>query len=122
MDKKFSTAIAGAVMLVCLNAGAAPAVKAGPADAQFKAIYTQEWKWRLSQKQEDGEDDDDSGVSPSLPRIDLATQNNRLAYWQGVMKKLDGIKEAAFRAGAHQLPGVQGADCRLHRRPAVPRI
>jgi hypothetical protein len=66
-------------MLVCLNAAAAaPAVKAGPADAQFKAIYTQEWKWRLSQKQEDGEDDDDSGVSPSLPRIDLATQNNRL--------------------------------------------
>ncbi|MYM67805.1 DUF885 family protein [Pseudoduganella sp. FT55W] len=100
MEKKFSTAIAGAVMLVCLNAAAAtaPAVKAGPADAQFKAIYTQEWKWRLSQKQEDGEDDDDSGVSPSLPRIDVATQNNRLAYWQGVMKKLDGIKESKLSA------------------------
>jgi len=96
MDKKFVTAIAGACMLLCLGASAAttPAVKPGPSDAQLKAIYTQEWKWRLSQKMEDGEDDDDSGVSVSLPRIDVATQNKRLAYWQGVMKKLDGIKEA----------------------------
>jgi uncharacterized protein (DUF885 family) len=95
MEKKFSTAIAGACMLLCLGASAAtPAVKAGPSDAQFKAVYTQEWKWRLSQKMEDGEDDDDSGVSVSLPRVDLATQNKRLAYWQDVMKKLDGIKEA----------------------------
>jgi hypothetical protein len=78
MDKKFSTAIAGAACWFASTPPLRPAVKAGPADAQFKAIYTQEWKWRLSQKQEDGEDDDDSGVSPSLPRIDLATQNNRL--------------------------------------------
>jgi uncharacterized protein (DUF885 family) len=101
MDKKFSTAIAGACMLLCLGsaaAAAAPAVKAGPSDAQFKTIYTQEWKWRSSQKQEDGEDDDDSGVSPSLPRIDVATQNKRLAYWQGVMDKLNGIKEASLSA------------------------
>ncbi|MYM31276.1 DUF885 family protein [Duganella sp. CY15W] len=100
MEKKFSAAIAGACMLLCLGAAnaAATAVKAAPADAQFKAIYTQEWKWRLSQKQEDGEDDDDSGVSPALPRIDLATQNSRTAYWQGVMKKLEGIKESKLSA------------------------
>nr|WP_315250576.1 DUF885 family protein [uncultured Duganella sp.] len=100
MEKKFSTAIAGACLLLCLSAAnaAAPAVKPGPSDAQFKAVYTQEWKWRTSQKQEDGEDDDDSGVSSSLPKIDAATQNQRLAYWQGVMKKLDGIKEARLSA------------------------
>lgn len=100
MEKKFRTAIAGACLLLCLSAAqaAAPAVKPGPADAQFKALYTQEWKWRISQKQEDGEDDDNSGVSPSLPRIDAATQNKRLAYWQDVMKKLDGIKEARLSA------------------------
>jgi len=98
MEKKFNAAIAGACMLLCLNAAAAtPAAKAGPADAQFKALYTQEWKWRISQKQEEDEDDD-NGVSASLPRIDVATQNQRLAYWQGVMKKLDGISQDKLSA------------------------
>ncbi|CAN7442519.1 MULTISPECIES: DUF885 domain-containing protein [Duganella] len=102
MDKKFSAAIAGACMLLALGAAdaasAAPAaVKPGAADARFKAIYTQEWKWRISQKQEEDEDDD-NGVSPSLPRIDVATQKQRLAYWQGVMKKLDGIPQDKLSA------------------------
>lgn len=98
MEKKFNAAIAGACMLLCLNAAAAtPVAKAGPADAQFKALYTQEWKWRISQKQEEDEDDD-NGVSASLPRIDVATQNQRLAYWQGVMKKLDGISQDKLSA------------------------
>jgi len=98
MEKKFSAAIAGACMLLCLGAAAAaPVVKAGPADAQFKAIYTQEWKWRISQKQEEDEDDD-NGVSASLPRIDVATQKQRLAYWLGVMKKLDGISQDKLSA------------------------
>jgi uncharacterized protein (DUF885 family) len=98
MEKKFNAAIAGACMLLCLGAAAAaPVVKAGPADAQFKALYTQEWKWRISQKQEEDEDDD-NGVSASLPRIDVATQNQRLAYWQGVMKKLDGIAQDKLSA------------------------
>ncbi|NGZ83609.1 DUF885 domain-containing protein [Duganella aceris] len=94
MEKKFNAAIVGACMLLCLGAAnaAAPVAKAGPVDAQFKAIYTQEWKWRISQKQEEDEDDD-NGVSATLPRIDLATQKQRLAYWQGVMKKLDGIAQ-----------------------------
>jgi uncharacterized protein (DUF885 family) len=101
MEKKFNAAIVGACMLLCLNASAATAAaavsKAGPADAQFKALYTQEWKWRISQKQEDDEDSD-SGVSTSLPRIDKATQDQRQAYWQNVMKKLDGIQESRLSA------------------------
>jgi uncharacterized protein (DUF885 family) len=102
MEKKFNAAIAGACMLLCLGAtsaanATATVAKAGPADAQFKAIYTQEWKWRISQKQEEDEDDD-NGVSSSLPRIDVATQNNRLSYWQGVMKKLDGISQDKLSA------------------------
>ena len=101
MDKKFSAAIAGACMLLAVGAAdiasAAPAIKPGPADAQFKAIYTQEWKWRISQKQEEDEDDD-NGVSASLPRIDVATQNKRLAYWRDVMKKLDGVPQDRLSA------------------------
>jgi uncharacterized protein (DUF885 family) len=102
MNTKLSAAVAGACMLLSIGAvqvtqAAAPGGKAGPADAQFKAIYTQEWAWRLSQKQEEDEDDD-SGVSPSLPRIDVATQNKRLAYWQDVMKKLDGVSQDKLSA------------------------
>jgi uncharacterized protein (DUF885 family) len=98
MDKKFSAAIAGACMLLAIgSAAAAPVVKPGAADARFKAIYTQEWTWRISQKQEEDEDDD-NGVSSSLPRIDVATQKQRLAYWQGVMKKLDGIPQDKLSA------------------------
>ena len=106
MEKKFGAVIAGACMVLSLNAAfaatpatpaTAPAAKAGPADAQFKTIYTQEWTWRLGQKMEEGEDDEKGG-STTLPRIDPATQQKRLAYWQDVMKKLDGIKQDKLSA------------------------
>lgn len=106
MEKKFGAVIAGACMVLSLNAAfaatpatppAAPAAKAGPADAQFKTIYTQEWSWRLGQKMEEGEDDEKGG-STTLPRIDPVTQQKRLAYWQDVMKKLDGIKQDKLSA------------------------
>jgi uncharacterized protein (DUF885 family) len=101
MEKKFGAVIAGACMVLSLNAAiaaTAPAVKAGPADTQFKNIYTQEWTWRLGQKMEEGEDDEKGGTT-TLPRVDPATQQKRLAYWQDVMKKLDGIKQDKLSAG-----------------------
>ncbi|MBA5606187.1 DUF885 family protein [Duganella sp. FT3S] len=70
---------------------------AGPDDARLKAIYTQEWTWRLTQRLEDDEDDD-NGVRPDLPHVDPATQQARLAYWQDVLKKLDGIAPARLSA------------------------
>ena len=99
MEKKLGAVLAGACMALSLNAAAAPAPlpKAGPADAQFKAIYTQEWSWRQSQKLEEGEDDD-NGVSATLPRVDAATQEKRLAYWQGVMKKLEAVQQNKLSA------------------------
>jgi uncharacterized protein (DUF885 family) len=63
---------------------------AGSADAQFKAIYTDEWKWRVSQQMERDEDDDND-ASASMPHVDPATQQRRLEYWQGVLKRLDGV-------------------------------
>ncbi|MEO5933301.1 MAG: DUF885 family protein [Duganella sp.] len=99
MEKKFGAVIVGACMVLSLNAVAAqaPVAKAGAADAQFKTIYTQEWKWRLSQKMEEGEDDEKGGAT--LPRVDVATQEKRLAYWRDVMKKLDGIQQNKLSAG-----------------------
>lgn len=90
MNKKYSALVAGACMVMSLGAMAATAPASKPADARFKAIYTEELKWRQGQRQEN-EEDDDNGVTASLPRIDAATQARRLAYWQAVMKKLDAI-------------------------------
>src|SRR5580698_5061664 len=67
-------------------------------DARFKEIYSKEWAWRQAQR---GEIDEDSeagrgGVSPQLPKVDVATQNARLEYWTGVMKQLDTIQAASL--------------------------
>jgi len=109
MHKKFSTIefstiaglVAGACLVLSMNAQAA--ARPGPADPRFKAIYTEELKWRQTQKQESDEDDEgsESGVSSALPRIDAATQATRLAYWQGVLKKLDGINPANLSGEEH---------------------
>jgi uncharacterized protein (DUF885 family) len=112
---KTSAAIAAALLCAathaaspCASASVATAPAAGAAatmsaatraaDAKFRAIYTQEWKWRQQQKLEDDEDDDNA-ISAALPRVDSATQLARLAYWQGVMKKLDGVAPASLSHG-----------------------
>ena len=121
MDKKFDAVAAGLCLAFSLGvaAGAAadtPAKGAitansantarmapgqpGSADARFQAIYTAEWRWRKTQQLENEEDDEgtDSGAASALPRVDSATQARRLAYWQGVMDKLDAIAPATLSA------------------------
>jgi uncharacterized protein (DUF885 family) len=97
--KKISAAVAAACLLFA--SAAAPACATGAtgtaADAKFKALYTQEWKWRQAQRLED-EEDDVSGIRSSLPRVDEATQRLRLAYWERVMRQLDGIAPARLSA------------------------
>ncbi|MDE1149394.1 MAG: DUF885 family protein [Azospirillaceae bacterium] len=75
-------------------AHAAPAAAPAKADAQFKAIYTKEWKWR--QEEFKGEDDEDSTDTAAghLPKVDAATQEKRLKVWEGVIKELDGVNQA----------------------------
>jgi uncharacterized protein (DUF885 family) len=61
-------------------------------DARFAAIYDTEWKWRTDQQP-----DDEDGVRPMsdhLPRVDAATQQMRLKYWEDVQHKLAGIHRA----------------------------
>src|SRR5277367_1313473 len=81
-----------------LTASISASAADNPADVRFKAIYTKEWAWRQAQR---GEVDEDSagarrGVSPQLPKVDLATQDARLAYWTDVMKQLDAVSSDAL--------------------------
>ncbi len=79
----------------------APAWAAQDSNARFKQIYSSEWAWRTGQ----------AGVSASgevqpnngrLDQVDAASQQQRLEYWQGVLKQLDGI-DAAQLSPANQI-------------------
>jgi uncharacterized protein (DUF885 family) len=68
------------------------ATESNRADARLQAIYQSEWKWR----QEQFADDEDSqrGIQDYLPKVDPATQEMRLRYWEDIHKQLDGIRRA----------------------------
>jgi uncharacterized protein (DUF885 family) len=79
----------------------APAWAAQDSNARFKQIYSSEWAWRTGQ----------AGVSASgeaqpnngrLDQVDAASQQQRLDYWQRVLKQLDGI-DAAQLSPANQI-------------------
>src|SRR4030095_8183819 len=62
------------------------------ADERLRAIYTEEWKWRLEQFP--GLEGVEKPVPDRLPKVDPATQEMRLKYWQGVLYKLDDVPRA----------------------------
>src|SRR5579859_111441 len=86
-----------ATLLLCLAASVSPAsaqtqsVVDSSAAAQFKAIYTADAAWRRAQR---GETDDDNNekILPTLPKVDPASQQDRLAHYQQVINQLDDLK------------------------------
>jgi uncharacterized protein (DUF885 family) len=71
----------------------APMAHAGSVDDRFKAIYTQEWAWRTGQSsiQTSGEAQPNNG---RLDNVDAKSQQQRLAYWQDVLTRLDALDVA----------------------------
>src|SRR6266550_1151618 len=61
-------------------------------DDRLRAIYTEEWKWRLEQFP--GLEGVTKPVPDRLPKEDPPTQEMRLRYWQDVLHKLDDIPRA----------------------------
>ena len=73
--------------------------QAGSADQRFEALYTREWTWR--QQQFGGQDDEEETAgagSDHLPSVDAASQRQRLAYWEEVLRELDAIAPEALSA------------------------
>jgi uncharacterized protein (DUF885 family) len=73
------------------------ALPSNAADARFQAIYTAEWKWRVKQHLAYDEEEDASAKTledASLAHVDARTQEARLAYWQDVLRQLDGVRPA----------------------------
>ena len=76
-----------------------PAHAAPHADAAFKALYEQEWRWRIANDLA-SDDAKPRATKPAFPHEDSATQQKHLAYWQGIMKSLDAIDPARLSAAA----------------------
>jgi uncharacterized protein (DUF885 family) len=87
-------------LLATLVGGCSRQSRQQAADAQLRAIYTSEWKWRTEQQA-----DDENGTRPvadHLPKVDPATQQTRLTHWEEVQRRLARIDRAALSA-AEQL-------------------
>ena len=80
-----SAVLIGAAALSCIPVFA----KAENTDERLRAIYTEEWKWRLEQFP--GLEGVEKPVPDRLPKVDPATQEMRLRYWQEVLHKLDDV-------------------------------
>src|SRR5262245_38864215 len=70
--------------------------KGQSADEQLRAIYKEEWKWRLEQFP--GLEGLEKPVADHLPKVDPAAQEARLHYWQEVLHKLDDVPRAQLSA------------------------
>ena len=68
-------------------------IPAAAAD-RFKALYTREWAWRQSQYSGLDEDASADAVRDRFPKVDAATQSERLRYWSQVLRDLKAIKAA----------------------------
>jgi uncharacterized protein (DUF885 family) len=91
MRMKLLVGAAAAAMALAGGSAAPVATKAGPADAKFQAIYKAEWAWR--RKELRGEDDDgpQRAISPTLGKVDAATQQRRLEHWEDVARQVAAI-------------------------------
>ncbi len=66
---------------------------------RFKTLYTREWTWRQAQYSGLDEDADrGAAVRDRLPRVDAATQAERVRYWREVLKDLKAIPVAELSA------------------------
>jgi uncharacterized protein (DUF885 family) len=85
-------ALVAAVVVLLVGCGSASqqgAAKKDDADAKLQAIYDAEWKWREDQFADD--EDAQKPIADHLPKVDPATQEARLHYWEDVHRKLDAI-------------------------------
>ena len=92
MQNNFHSPWIALYALSCASVGTVAA--ANETDARLQSIYTSEWQWR--QEQLPDPEDTQKPVENHLPRVDSATQAERLKYWQEVLQRLDGIQRAAL--------------------------
>lgn len=89
-----AVALVAALTMLLPGAQAATSTATGSGgnmDAQFKAIYTQEWAWRKAQFGLRDEENTREPFVDHLPKADAASEEARLAHWTNVLKEVDAI-------------------------------
>ncbi len=93
--KRIVVGVALIALASCTTLGGAP--RESSAHARFREIYETEWAWRLaSEPEEDSDTPDEDKMPRTWGKVDPATQTERLAYMQNVLKKLDGVDPKAL--------------------------
>src|ERR1051326_6181439 len=88
MRRTQAVCLLAAALMACTSAQAESRI----ADAQLRAIYTSEWKWREQQFPDQG--DETKPVPDHLSKVDAATQTMRLHYYEDVLKRLNTVPRA----------------------------
>ena len=66
-------------------------------NAPFESIYKAEWSWRQKLLAEN-EDGNNERITPNLPNVGKATQDERLTYWKNILLQLGKIDIATLSA------------------------
>ena len=61
-------------------------------------------------------------VADHLPKVDPATQETRLRYWQEVLQKLNEVPRAQLSPASRSTTMCIGRRSRIYRRPEIPRF
>jgi uncharacterized protein (DUF885 family) len=85
-------ALAGALALTFTHAQA----ETNSADARLQQLYRTEWKWREQQFADN--ENTQRPIVDHLPKVDAATQEMRLRYWEDVLRKVEAIPRAELSA------------------------
>jgi uncharacterized protein (DUF885 family) len=76
--------------LVCaILIGCSKEARQHAADQRLRDIYTSEWKWRMEQLPEN--EDGWRPVADHLPKVDAASQQVRLKYWEDTLRRVEAI-------------------------------
>ncbi|MBS0366487.1 MAG: DUF885 family protein [Proteobacteria bacterium] len=108
MEKSLTRSAAVAAVTVLLaTLGGSGCSRQQSADARLRAIYEQEWKWRSEQLP--GGEDSTLPIADHLPRVDPASQQARLRYWEQTLRALDAIPRRRLSAAEQVNFGVYRA-------------
>jgi uncharacterized protein (DUF885 family) len=76
--------------LVCAAlSGCSKEARQQAADQRLRDIYTSEWKWRTEQLPDN--EDGTRPIADHLPKVDPASQEMRLKYWEDALRKVEAI-------------------------------